>query len=65
MDQPEGHFRRRLNFYWDDADGQPDQDYIGIEEETPLTALKAQCQATGADIVASLQDVDDPSVLRT
>eukprot|EP00975_Prorocentrum_lima_P045983 9617375-Prorocentrum_lima.AAC.1 len=28
-------------------DDPPDQDYIDIEEETPLTALKAQCQATG------------------
>eukprot|EP00975_Prorocentrum_lima_P032321 6787505-Prorocentrum_lima.AAC.1 len=44
---------------------QPDQDYIAIEEETPLTALEAQCQATGVAIVASLHDVDDPTVLRT
>eukprot|EP00975_Prorocentrum_lima_P035348 7423439-Prorocentrum_lima.AAC.1 len=45
-------------------DDQPDQDYIDIEEATPLTALQAQCQATGAELVASLQDVDDPVVLR-
>eukprot|EP00975_Prorocentrum_lima_P068125 12918896-Prorocentrum_lima.AAC.1 len=27
-------------------DDQSGQDLIGIEEETPLTALKAQCQAS-------------------
>eukprot|EP00975_Prorocentrum_lima_P040385 8476532-Prorocentrum_lima.AAC.1 len=40
-------------------DDQPDQDLEG----TPLTALKAQRQATGTDSVALLQDVDDPTVL--
>eukprot|EP00975_Prorocentrum_lima_P009903 2107092-Prorocentrum_lima.AAC.1 len=42
-------------------DDQPDQDYIDVEEETPLTAMKVQCQATVAGVVASLQDVDDPA----
>eukprot|EP00975_Prorocentrum_lima_P025293 5310266-Prorocentrum_lima.AAC.1 len=40
---------------------QPDQDFIDIEEETPVTALKVQCQSTGAEIVAALQGVDDPA----
>eukprot|EP00975_Prorocentrum_lima_P062463 12885793-Prorocentrum_lima.AAC.1 len=31
-------------------DDQPDHDIIDIEEETPLTVLKARCQATGAYI---------------
>eukprot|EP00975_Prorocentrum_lima_P070350 12931445-Prorocentrum_lima.AAC.1 len=28
-------------------DDQPDQDYIDMEEEPPLTALKARCQPAG------------------
>eukprot|EP00975_Prorocentrum_lima_P043645 9157270-Prorocentrum_lima.AAC.1 len=34
------------------------------DRETPLTALRVQYQAKGAEIVASLQDVEDPAVLR-
>eukprot|EP00975_Prorocentrum_lima_P068069 12918595-Prorocentrum_lima.AAC.1 len=43
---------------------QQDPDFNNLEEETPLTALKIQHQARGADIVAALQYVDDPAVLR-
>eukprot|EP00975_Prorocentrum_lima_P067534 12915439-Prorocentrum_lima.AAC.1 len=32
-------------------DDQLDQDFINLEEETPLTALKVQYQARGADTV--------------
>eukprot|EP00975_Prorocentrum_lima_P061271 12845434-Prorocentrum_lima.AAC.1 len=34
---------------------QPYQDFIDLEEETPLTAREVQYQARGAAIVASLQ----------
>eukprot|EP00975_Prorocentrum_lima_P056623 11877354-Prorocentrum_lima.AAC.1 len=37
------------------GDNQQDPEFIGLEEETPLTALKIQYQARGADSVASLQ----------
>eukprot|EP00975_Prorocentrum_lima_P039306 8261819-Prorocentrum_lima.AAC.1 len=40
---------------------QQDQDFIGLDEETPLTPLKIQYQARGAEIVASLHDVEDPA----
>eukprot|EP00975_Prorocentrum_lima_P047271 9884824-Prorocentrum_lima.AAC.1 len=60
MDQPGGHLHTRLNFY-------PETTInllrTTLEEETPLIALKVQCQAKGADIVASLQDAEDPAVL--
>eukprot|EP00975_Prorocentrum_lima_P046739 9770436-Prorocentrum_lima.AAC.1 len=46
------------------GDDQQYQDFIDLEEETPLTALKIQYQARGAEIVGYLQDVDEPPVLR-
>eukprot|EP00975_Prorocentrum_lima_P035640 7492487-Prorocentrum_lima.AAC.1 len=45
-------------------DDQPEQDFIDLKEETPLTALKIHYQARGANIVASSQYVEDPAVLR-
>eukprot|EP00975_Prorocentrum_lima_P048299 10102037-Prorocentrum_lima.AAC.1 len=39
-----------------------DQDFIDLEEETPLTAVKIQYQARGAEILNALQDVEDPIV---
>eukprot|EP00975_Prorocentrum_lima_P008331 1779252-Prorocentrum_lima.AAC.1 len=46
------------------GDDQQDHDFIDLEEETPLTDLKIQYQARGAEIVASFQDVEDPAVLQ-
>eukprot|EP00975_Prorocentrum_lima_P063199 12890082-Prorocentrum_lima.AAC.1 len=43
------------------GDDQHDLDFINLEEETPLTALKIQYQARGADMVNSLQDVEYPT----
>eukprot|EP00975_Prorocentrum_lima_P005867 1270065-Prorocentrum_lima.AAC.1 len=43
------------------GDGQQYQDFIDLDEETPLIALKLQDQAGGAEIGASLQDVEDPA----
>eukprot|EP00975_Prorocentrum_lima_P014802 3139556-Prorocentrum_lima.AAC.1 len=43
------------------GDDQQDQDFIDLDEETPLTALKIQHQARGAEIVAYLQYVEDPA----
>eukprot|EP00975_Prorocentrum_lima_P056537 11854097-Prorocentrum_lima.AAC.1 len=45
------------------GDDHIDHDFIELEEETPLTALKIQYRACGAEIVNSLQDVDDPTML--
>eukprot|EP00975_Prorocentrum_lima_P015477 3277566-Prorocentrum_lima.AAC.1 len=43
------------------GDDPQDQDFMDLDEETPLTDLKIQHQARGANIVASLQYVEDPA----
>eukprot|EP00975_Prorocentrum_lima_P013626 2897747-Prorocentrum_lima.AAC.1 len=45
---------------------QQHEDFIDLDEETPLTALKILYHARGAELVAfvaSLQYVEDPAVL--
>eukprot|EP00975_Prorocentrum_lima_P053741 11277532-Prorocentrum_lima.AAC.1 len=60
-------FTRRISSYKVElllGDNQQDHDFIDLEEEAPLTALKIQYQARGAEIVAAVQDVEDPAILR-
>eukprot|EP00975_Prorocentrum_lima_P040497 8502836-Prorocentrum_lima.AAC.1 len=62
MVRPEGHLHKHVELLL--GDYQQDRDFIDLEEEAPLTALKIQYQARGAEIVVSLQDVENPAVLR-
>eukprot|EP00975_Prorocentrum_lima_P041785 8780050-Prorocentrum_lima.AAC.1 len=42
-------------------DDHPDQDYIDREGEPRFDCFEGTGQATGADIVGSLQDIEDPA----
>eukprot|EP00975_Prorocentrum_lima_P071496 12938052-Prorocentrum_lima.AAC.1 len=64
----DGPTRRSTPFLVEVQDGGDDNDGFDLaelEEEVPLTALKAQCQSRGEYVVAALQQLSDPKVLRT